>query len=116
MNLQLPTAAISDKLGRGRHTTRTSVLYPQAGGGYLVDTPGFSSLDMEKAADIRPEDLPYCFREFKSYVGDCRFRSCRHGAEPGCAVRAAAERGDIAPSRYQSYLAMREKAEEAAKF
>lgn len=116
VNLRLPTAAISEKLGRGRHTTRTSVLYPQADGGYLIDTPGFSSLDVEKAAVIQPEDLPYCFREFERYIGDCRFRSCRHGTEPGCAVRAAVERGDIAPSRYQSYLAMRVKAEEAARF
>ena len=115
MNLQLPTAAISEKLGRGRHTTRTSVLYPQADGGYLIDTPGFSSLDMEKAAGIEPENLPYCFREFAPYLGACKFRSCRHGTELGCAVRAAVERGDIEPSRYESYLAMREKAEEAAK-
>ena len=116
MNLKLPTAAISEKLGRGRHTTRTSVLYPQADGGYFVDTPGFSSLDMEKAAGIAPENLPYCFREFEPYLGACKFRSCRHGSELGCAVRAAVERGDIAPSRYQSYLSMREQAEEAAKY
>ena len=115
MSLQLPTAAISEKLGRGRHTTRTSVLYPQAGGGYLVDTPGFSSLDMEKAAGIEAENLPFCFREFEPYFGACKFRSCRHGSELGCAVRAAVERGDIALSRYESYLSMREKAEEAAK-
>ena len=89
--------------------------YPQADGGYLIDTPGFSSLDMEKAAGIEPENLPYCFREFAPYLGACKFRSCRHGTELGCAVRAAVERGDIEPSRYESYLAMREKAEEAAK-
>ena len=112
----LETAEISEKLGRGRHTTRTSVLYPQPGGGYMVDTPGFSSLDMDKVADIPPENLPYCFREFEPYQNACRFRSCCHKSEPGCAVREAVEQGKIEPSRYQSYRALREEAEASPKF
>ena len=104
--LQLPTAQISQKLGRGRHTTRTSVLYPQPGGGYVVDTPGFSSLDFERLEWIPKEDLAHCFREFAPYIGLCKFTSCAHGKEAGCAVKAAVEQGVIARSRYESYLTM----------
>ncbi|MBO5796919.1 MAG: ribosome small subunit-dependent GTPase A [Clostridia bacterium] len=108
--LALPTGEISQKLGRGRHTTRTAQLYPLAGGGYIVDTAGFSSLDMEQVAPILAEDLPYCFREFLPHLGKCRFTSCAHGKEVGCAVKAAVEEGEIPTSRYESYLAMLEDA------
>lgn len=84
--LGLETGETSKKLGRGRHTTRTAVLYKQPGGGYIVDTPGFSSLDMEKAALIPREQLPYCFREFAPYLLECRFahpvRMCARRAVP----------------------------------
>lgn len=107
--LGLETGETSKKLGRGRHTTRTAVLYKQPGGGYIVDTPGFSSLDMEKAALIPREQLPYCFREFAPYLLECRFASsCAHVREKGCAVRQAVEEGKIARSRYDSYVAMME--------
>ena len=106
-SLELSTGEISQKLGRGRHTTRTATLYHLAEG-YLVDTPGFSSLDMELVEPIYKEDLPYCFREFEDYEGTCRFAGCAHYKEPGCGVRQAVETGKIASSRYDSYVAMYE--------
>ena len=87
--LQLETGEISRKLGRGRHTTRVACLYPLAGGGYIVDTPGFSSLDMEKAERIPKEELAGCFREFGALAGRCKYASCTHVKEVGCAVLAA---------------------------
>ena len=110
--LQLETGEISRKLGRGRHTTRVACLYPLAGGGYIVDTPGFSSLDMEKAERIPKEELAGCFREFGALAGRCKYTSCTHVKEDGCAVLAAVERGAIAPSRQESYAAMYNEAKE----
>lgn len=104
--LALPTGEISQKLGRGRHTTRTAQLYPLADGGYLVDTAGFSSLDMEQVEPILKDELPFCFREFADHFGKCRFTSCAHLKEVGCAVKAAVEAGEIPPSRYESYVMM----------
>ncbi len=106
--LALPTGEISQKLGRGRHTTRTAQLYPLEGGGYLVDTAGFSSLDMEQVEPILKDELPFCFREFARCFGKCRFTSCAHVKEVGCAVKAAVESGEISRSRYESYVAMME--------
>lgn len=105
-SLDLPTGEISQKLGRGRHTTRTAQLYPLPTGGYVVDTAGFSSLDMEQVAPILKENLPFCFREFVPYLGRCRYTSCAHDKETGCAVKAAVEAGIIPRSRYESYVAM----------
>lgn len=105
--LVLPTGEISEKLGRGRHTTRTVSLYPLAGG-YLVDTPGFSSLELDRVEPIDKETLADCFREFRPHEGHCRFSGCAHYREPGCSVRRAVEEGAIAPSRYASYVAMYE--------
>ena len=105
-SLALPTGEISQKLGRGRHTTRTAQLYPLPEGGYVVDTAGFSSLDMEQVAPISKENLPFCFREFAPYLGRCRYTSCAHDKETGCAVKAAVEAGTIPRSRYESYVAM----------
>ena len=104
--LGLATGEISRKLGRGRHTTRTATLFRLEEGGYIVDTPGFSSLDLERADWVSKEELPDCFREFAPYLGRCRFASCIHDREPGCAVRQAVEDGAIAPSRYESYVTM----------
>lgn len=104
--LRQDTGAISKKLGRGRHTTRTATLFRLEGGGYLVDTPGFSSLDLERTEPIDKDELASCFREFVPCLGHCRFSSCAHVKEPGCAVRAAVEEGRIASSRYDSYVAM----------
>ena len=106
-SLDLSTGEISEKLGRGRHTTRTATLYHLANG-YVVDTPGFSSLDMEQVESIDKDALADCFREFEPYVGRCRFSGCAHYREPGCAVRQAVESGEVAQSRYDSYVTMYE--------
>ncbi len=106
-SLVLETGEISQKLGRGRHTTRTATLYHLADG-YIVDTPGFSSLDLEQVEPISKEELPDCFREFAPFIGDCRFIGCAHYKEPHCGVRQAVDDGQIAASRYQSYVTMYE--------
>ncbi len=106
-SLVLETGEISEKLGRGRHTTRTASLYPLAGG-YLVDTPGFSSLDLEQVEPISKDELADCFREFAVHTDACRFHGCAHYREPDCGVRRAVEMGEIAPSRYESYVTMYE--------
>jgi ribosome biogenesis GTPase len=96
----LETGGVSEKIHRGRHTTRHVELMEVHGGGLVFDTPGFSSLEME---DIKVADLWKCFPEMRGFDGLCRFRGCAHVAEPDCAVREAVERGDIAQSRYESY-------------
>lgn len=111
--LALQVGAVSDRLGRGRHTTRIVELFRLADcgipkEGYVADTPGFSALDVAGAVLIRKEQLPYAFREFAPYLADCRYRGCAHVREDGCAVRTAVERGEIAPSRHASYCAMYE--------
>lgn len=109
-SLGLATGEISLKLGRGRHTTRTVELFSLEGGGYIADTAGFSSLNTLEVLPILPDNLPFCFREFVPKLGTCKFASCRHVKEVGCAVKAALEAGEIAPSRYESYVAMLEDA------
>ncbi len=104
--LMRETGEISHKLGRGRHTTRCAVLIPLRSGGYLADTPGFSSLDTERTVTVDKDRLAGCFREFENYFGQCRFTGCSHVHEPDCAVREAVEKGEIARSRYDSYVAM----------
>lgn len=108
--LDLSTAQISQKLGRGRHTTRHVQLYPVSGGGYIADTPGFSSMDLERYEVILKEQLQYCFREFGPHLNQCRFTGCSHTKEKGCAVLAAMEEGEIASSRHDSYCTLYEAA------
>ena len=103
--LELETGETSKKLGRGKHTTRHSELFKLCGG-YIADTPGFSSLDIQRYDKIMKEDLPYCFREFREYLGDCKFNSCTHINDKGCAVCKALEEGKISKSRHSSYIAM----------
>lgn len=103
--LVLETGEISRKLGRGRHTTRHVELYPVEGG-YVADTPGFSTMDIDRYELFRKEELPDGFREFAPYIGACRFTSCSHTCEKGCAVLEAAEAGKISRSRLESYIAM----------
>lgn len=104
--LSRETGETSKKLGRGRHTTRTTVLYRQPGGGYIADTPGFSSIEFERTQMIRKEALSGCFREFDAYFGKCRYGSCTHMGEDGCAVGQAVRGGRIPPSRLESYQAI----------
>jgi len=105
-SLDIPTAEISRKLGRGRHTTRHAELYKLAGGGYIADTPGFSTFETNRYDIIRKEELAGCFREFSEYTGDCRFKDCAHVCEKGCKVVEAVGRGDIPKSRHESYCTM----------
>ena len=102
----LRTGEISQKLGRGRHTTREVELYPVGEQGYVADTPGFSTFDMERYQITDKKQLVSGFREFAPYVEDCRFVSCSHTCEPDCAVLQAVEEGKIPRSRHESYVSM----------
>ena len=108
--LGLETGEVSEKLGRGRHTTRHVELYRLGENTYVADTPGFSSFDTDQMELILKENLQYAFPDFGNYIGKCRFDDCSHRKEPDCAVRAAVEAGDIEASRYESYLKLYDKA------
>lgn len=102
----LQTGEVSDKLGRGRHTTRDVTLY-HVGDGLVADTPGFSSLDIEQTSEIIvKENLPFCFPEFSEYLGNCKFSSCSHTVEKGCLIIEALKNGAIHQSRHNSYVSM----------
>ena len=103
--LSLETGVISEKLGRGKHTTRTVELFKKHGG-YISDTPGFSSVDIDRYELIRKERLQYCFPEFEKYLGKCRFKTCMHTVEKDCAVLDALSKGNIEKSRHDSYVRM----------
>ena len=108
--LKLKVAEVSDKLGRGKHTTRHVELFAMDNGGFLVDTPGFASFDIEKSDHIPKEKLQYCFGEFEPYLGSCRFMDCAHINEPGCGVLEALNDGEISSSRHESYKRLYEAA------
>lgn len=104
-NLLMPeanmeTGSVSEKIRRGRHTTRHSELFCLEKGTYLMDTPGFSSIYVD---DMEPEELKDCFPEFGSYEEECRFPGCVHIGEKVCGVKAAVEAGKISRSRYENY-------------
>ena len=99
------SGAVSRQTGRGRTTTRHAELVQTPQGYLLMDTPGYTLLDIES---IEIENLAYLFREFRPYLGQCRFNNCIHYKEPDCAVREALEAGDIQQRRYDSYLQMME--------
>ena len=106
MNIILPdamlkTGRVSEKINRGRHTTREVMLLPCGKNGYIADTPGFSSLEID---EIRAEELEMYFPEFADFPTECRFRGCSHVNEPGCRVKQAVEDGGISRSRYESYV------------
>lgn len=107
----LEVGEVSEKLGRGRHTTRHVELFPVAGG-WVADTPGFSSFDVEQMEAIPKGELASAFREFRPYLDLCRFQGCAHVKERGCAVREALKEGKIAPSRHKSYVRLYEQARE----
>ena len=110
-DFHLQVGEVSEKLGRGRHTTRYVELF-RVRDGLVADTPGFSSFDVEQMEFIAKEDLETTFREFAPYLDQCRFIGCAHGKEKGCAVRAAVDSGSVARSRYESYLRLYEQAKE----
>ena len=106
--LHIETGEVSEKLGRGRHTTRHVELYALGENTYIADTPGFASFDIEMMQTISKEQLQYDFIEFAPYIGSCRFNDCAHLKEPGCAVTAALAEGKIGKSRYSSYVKLYE--------
>lgn len=111
-NLAIPTGEISQKLGRGKHTTRHAQLYPLKEGGYIADTPGFSTFDTMRYAVIRKEELADCFVEFTDYQKHCKFHDCSHTCEKGCAVLEAVKNHIIPKSRHESYCAMYDEAKQ----
>lgn len=103
-NAFIKTGEVSEKLGRGRHTTRHVELYDLGENTYIADTPGFASLDVAMTCTILKENVQFDFIDFEPYIGKCRFNDCAHLKEPGCAVREAVEEGLISKSRYKSYV------------
>lgn len=110
--LALATGEVSEKLGRGRHTTRHVELFCLSEDTYVADTPGFSSFDTEQMDVLLKENLQYTFPDFGDHLGACQFHDCSHRTEPGCRVRMAVESGQIEKTRYESYLRLYEKAEQ----
>ena len=96
----METGEVSEKIGRGKHTTRHSELI-EVSDGYIVDTPGFSTLDVNF---INKEELRYCFPDFEKFNNSCKYRGCLHYKEPGCAVKDAVENGEINKYRYEFYI------------
>ena len=99
----LKTGEVSTKLGRGRHTTRHSELFANGNGGFIADTPGFATVDSER---ITKDKVAFCFREFSDFIDDCKFTTCSHTCEKGCAVIEAVKLGKICKSRHESYCAI----------
>ena len=104
-SLALQTGQISEKLGRGRHTTRVVELFALEGC-FVADTPGFSTVDLQRYEMIDKNELQFCFPEFEPYLGQCQFTSCAHVCEKGCRVLQALSDGEIEKSRHASYVAM----------
>lgn len=110
-SLKIETGDVSRKIGRGRHTTRHVELFPMKeiigrGNGFFADTPGFTMLDFVRFDFFDKEALPSTFREFESYIGECRYTKCTHTKEQGCAIISALKAGEIARSRHESYASL----------
>ena len=100
-NLNLATGSISEKIKRGKHTTRLAQLMPFSGGGFVVDTPGFSATEF---THIDQKNLAACFAEFRPFLGQCKYSTCSHDHEPQCAIKNAVATGMISADRYTAYL------------
>lgn len=111
-NYKIKVGEISDKLGRGKHTTRHIELFELEGGGFIADTPGFSAFDADKMEPRPLNELEFAFREFAPYFEQCRFHGCAHLKEQGCAVLQALNEGKISPSRHASYVRLYEQAKD----
>jgi ribosome biogenesis GTPase len=111
-DFQIPVGEVSEKLGRGRHTTRHVELFRLPNGAMVADTPGFASLDTDTAELLDKEQLPYAFREFVPYLGQCRYVGCAHVKEKGCAILQAVKAGDISKTRHNSYVRLYQAAKE----
>lgn len=114
-NFYAQVGDISDKIGRGKHTTRHIELVP-LNGGYIADTPGFSSFETEQMDLILSEDLQYSFVEFEPYIGMCKFTSCSHTKEKSCAILKAVEKNEIPKSRHESYKRLYESVKDLKKW
>lgn len=110
--LAVRTGEVSEKLGRGRHTTRHIELFALPDETFVADTPGFSSFDTDQMEVVLKENLQYAFPDFAPYLGQCQFHDCAHLKEPGCAVTKALQEGKLEPTRYDSYAKLYEKAKE----
>jgi ribosome biogenesis GTPase len=108
--LELRVGEISRSVLKGRHTTVGADMHPLAEGAYVADTPGLREVGVW---ELPPDELDRCFPELRPHLGHCRFDDCAHRAEPGCEVRAAVERGEVSPARYESYLKLRAELEDA---
>jgi len=108
----IKTGDVSEKLGRGRHTTRHVELFRLACGAVVADTPGFSSFEVDKMELCRKEDIQNTFREFRPYQDQCQFQNCAHIKEKGCAVVAAVKAGEIPSTRHQNYIRLYEQAKQ----
>lgn len=111
--IQMETSCISEKIERGKHTTRHSELIPIDDNSYIMDTPGFSSLYVN---DFEKEELKYYFPEFEQYEGLCKFNGCDHIHEPNCAVKQAVEEGKIHKVRYENYIEMYKELQEKRRY
>ena len=111
--IQMETGCISEKIERGKHTTRHSELIPIDDNSYIMDTPGFSSLYVN---DFEKEELKYYFPEFEQYEGLCKFNGCDHIHEPNCAVKQAVEEGKIHKVRYENYIEMYKELQEKRRY
>ncbi len=110
---QMETGAISRKIERGRHTTRHSEIIPIKEQTYIMDTPGFSTLDIP---GLEKEDLWWYYPEFEEYEPNCRFKGCSHIGEPDCGVKEAVEAGKISRLRYENYRQLYQELKEQKKY
>lgn len=113
-DINLETGDLSNKVSRGKHTTRHVELFQLEENSFVADSPGFSSIDILK--DIPEEELMHYYPEFRKYIGQCKFNSCIHNKEPGCAVKYALDRGDISVTRYKSYIEILQELQEYTKY
>ncbi|NLD86989.1 MAG: ribosome small subunit-dependent GTPase A [Clostridiales bacterium] len=111
-NKDIPVGALSEKIGRGKQTTKHVELFELTEGRYIADTPGFQSFDVERMDLVLKDDLQHAFIDFAPFIPDCRFTSCTHIKEKGCAVRKAVKKGEIEESRYGSYIMLYESMKE----
>lgn len=110
---QVETGSISEKIQRGKHTTRHSELFSIDENTFIMDTPGFSSLFVQ---EMDEKDLKYCFPEFRPYEGKCKFNGCDHIHEPGCAVKAGVQDKKIPASRYENYVSFYKDKKESKRY
>ena len=112
-DVQMETGSISEKIERGKHTTRHSELIALENDSYILDTPGFSSLSV---FDLEKEDLKWYYPEFEKVQGQCRFLGCNHVNEPDCVIKQAVEAGDISTVRYENYKLLFEECSNRKKY